>query len=376
VSGKYKGCTIISEADNDLLVISELNIFPNGMVRLVISEEGTSHEKNGQLPNTGFVKYITITATGTGKLFISLRYDHSKHYNSLSMFLTFDWEQRDEHDKKKLILRGGYAGESAFTKGPIASTVVFEQVGKTDVIKVARIPILNEARKLDPLIDALYQENRSLMNFFISDKAAHYSNHPHISMLMRQLAEGKKNDKPLGVGVRYDAFISIPLLSYNDPQVYENNARLALELMDIVSKKLGIRRERIFTAGFNYGEARPYTFAEYNALEQEPSRRFIDVKSILDDAQKIFFIYPAPANPATAPQRISSSIIELGYCLGRDKVFIILCDKTSRSQLPTNLVKLNENRIYNFTTEEENSLAAVFNDAHNIGHIKRQLRIQ
>ena len=345
LAGKYKGLTIVPEQGGQLVVLSVMEIWPNGMVFLRISRKT---EEPGGVDSPGFVKYLTMDENGRGKLYINLRYDYNKSFNSLNYFLDFEEARvKGKHDRVR-ILRGGYAGESLITHQPIGASIVFEQMKEDTGFTVLEEPMFLEGGKeFNPRVRELAAAHPNLFNYYANGRSDDFSNFAGIELLRKEFA--RPTGRPGAKDNQYDVFISLPLTHRNDAKEYGRNARLANAVRVGLMEKFGFKRERIFCSCLDPKADKPLGFASYaKAVEKNNHvHGYGYIEEILSSSRFIFVVFPPDTfDIGRKKLRLSSSVIELAYSLGKGKKSVVLCGRKEVDCLPPNLSVLRADRIF------------------------------
>ncbi len=357
ISGKYKGFTIIKKgggsSPKDLVIISELEINANGKVRLFINDAQKSATKR-QPSTTGFIKYINVDVNSNmGVVYMSLRYDYQAQVNSFNFYLEFKPNSRS-NSRNTFTLTGCYAGKSLVTGKPIAAPVIFEE------IKESIIPEEIVIDNSNPAFTEFILCHRNIVDFFLDNE---YSNYLSVELLKKSFVTpgaSKTNVYP------YKVFISIPLTYNNDKKTYEKNAGMAMELMQELIAKFSFSPGEVYCACLF--EGKPMNFEEYKG-NNTGMRVFDKIRQIIQECSCIFFIYPK----LLECKRISSSIIEMGYCLSLDaiKKIVILCDPEEKDNLPQNLMLQSPNKgLINFDSGTKDPIITLFKNEFVVNTIK------
>lgn len=376
VAGVYCGHTVIcTDKDGDYLQIARLEIKEDGVVFLKVNKE----EDQTPDKDTGFIKFIDIDKGYKGKMYINLRYDYPGHFNSFTLFLDFQKIDRSAplNKRKKMVLRGSYAGDSDIAHRLVSSTVIFEEVDRDDSIDIRRIPIVEEGN-FNPEIKRYIQQNRVLYQFFIEDGYTGYSNDKGILLLKESLSKSGQPliDLPIN---QQPVFISIALTHNNNNQeAYEKNCRIALELREELTRRYGFQRENIYCGCFRPDNNNCYDLLDYKRKMEEPDTILHYIRKKIESSKSCFFIYPRSIIKSVDDVRISSSLTEVGFALGRRIKTVIIIDKDEVKRMPANLLKLNPNiaPFFSFNSGLPESIKTFFETDTNEQDIADYLRIK
>lgn len=357
LKGKYKGLSIVNNNETDILIISELEIFPNGLVNLLFQNSSTT-QPMAERPTLGFIKEADVDNMGRGKIVITLRYDYDKHTNLLDYYLEFDdlFKKEKEGEKGQFWLRGGFAGISRISHNPTASCIVFESQPNDKRVNIQHIKLIESEKENTTEVLRLYEENPKLFDIF-RKSSRRYSNYSGVKILTSILDHKTDTDRGIA-GFTNDIFISIPLSYNHNAKEYERNCSIAKELKEELIHRYNFDPDRIFCSCFN--KNKKLAFQEYEEYKGTSLKGFKEVRKEIDESKILIFVYPKPYKSKDDVLRISSAVVEIGYALGMKKDVIILYDKSEKENMPKNLMRLNESRSFDFDTNQSRPIHKMF----------------
>ncbi len=359
LAGVYQGGTIIYGKEVEFQLL-KLEIHPTGLVVLSLG--------GGKDPSKGFIKFVKTEASNKHRVFVNLRYDYMKHFNSLNLYLELSVKKiANAAEGQTQILRGCYAGESAITKTLVSSTIIFAKVPEGTPLEPALLP-LKVGEELNEEIREYLKVNKYLKDFFINKEYTDFSNDQGVREL-RALWDQSNN--PDGNKI----FISIPLTYNNNKEEYEKNCKIALELKEQLMTRLYLDKNSIHCECIEPDTNICFEFEAYKRIMDDAKRVLRRLRRVIANCRAFIFVFPKMLAGETKTFRISNSIVELGYALGRNRKTIVIYDKTDKEKLPQNLLELKTIDSFEMDSTMANPIKSFFEIAKNAKIISEKLNV-
>lgn len=179
VKGYYKGLNLLYYNKIPLAVITKMEIFSNGMVKMTIPYIDKKNVDDVDF-KTGFIKNIIDNDGISYDLVIEMRHNYQRRYHEMIINLKFIKTENDE----KRCLYGTFSNKGFYTKNPFSARIIFEEVNKEefDVLTSSKERLVQYISKL--------QTNTNLVNFYMDTEYEILSDNVAINSLRSLLNNG------------------------------------------------------------------------------------------------------------------------------------------------------------------------------------------